>query len=541
MKFAAYISLIILLVQSSCITNNKIDFKKESIINETLGINDVQILDLNKDNKNDIIYNNVLSGEIIYLENVDNFNFKQKEKLFKDLFCEKYIVGDINNDDRLDFIISSTDGLKIAIKNQNVSNYYTLINIESTTKNLSQINIADINGDKRNDIICVSNIKNTIGWYENNGDFTFNFHHISDTIKEVSSIIISDINNDKIKDIIYSSNKNPNIVALINSKNQKFNDLSIAKNAYSKTININDIDNNGKKDLIYSSSLTNDVHILKNLLQDEKQIDLNYINSSRIHAIEVADINQDGEKDIIFQENNGNGLIVLEQINGVFYSKLISFFSNILNNIIIEDFDNDNDNDIIFSSYNSGEISILKNSLINLLTLPYLKNEFESINERVNNYVQAGLTVLILSVLIFLIHRNIKFKSSIITILNDLDRNSKKRKLNEIIELNKYGNSNNSNKLSYFLKKSKDADPDFILLLKSKKLSKSEIRTCILINSEINNDEISNLLGISTKSFYMKKHRITKKLGLKSSRDLNKYLLKKNIELRSNLRKQLQP
>ena len=541
MKLAAYISLISLLVQSSCIKNDSIDFNKESILNETLGINDIQILDLNKDNKNDIIYNNVLSGEIIYLEKIDNYNFKQKEKLFRDLFCKKYIVDDINSDGIPEFILSSKDGLKIATKNQNNSINYTLTNIDSSNNNISQINIADINGDKRNDIICVSNLKNTISWYENLGNFTFSFHLISDTLYELSSIIIKDLNNDKTKDVIYSSIKNENIVALINSKNQTFTNLILANNAYSKTISINDIDNNGKKDLIYSSSLTNNIHILKNLLQDEKQIDLNYVNSSLIEAIEVADINHDGEKDIIFQENNGGGLIVLEQINGVFYSKLISFFSNIINNIIIVDFDNDNDNDIIFSSYNSGEISILKNSLNNEISIPYLKNEFESINEHVNNYLQAGITILILSLLIFLINRNIKFKRSIIATLTSLDKVSQKRKVDEIIELNKHGDSSKSNKLSYFLKKNKDIDPDLILHLKSKKLSKSEIRTCILINSELDNNEISNLFGISIKSFYMKKHRISKKLGLISSRDLNTYLLKQNIELKSSIKNELHP
>ncbi len=534
MKVLKSIIFFLLLIHSSCSKYEMIDFKKESILNETLGINDIQILDLNNDNKNDIIYNNVLSGEINYLENVDNYKFKQKEELSEDLFCEKYIVDDINSNGIPEFIISSTDGLKIATKNQKDRVNYTLTNIDSTNNNISQINIADINGDKKNDIICVSNLKNTIGWYENLGNFKFNFHDISDTIKQVSSIIISDINNDKIKDIIYSSIKNENIVALINSKNQTFTDLIITKNGYSKAININDIDNDGKKDLIYSSSLTNNVHIIKNLLQDEKQIDLNYVNSSRIEEIEVADINHDGEKDIIFQENNGNGLVVLEQRNGLFYSKLISFFSNILNDIIIVDFDNDNDNDIIFSSYNSGEISILKNSLNNKLSIPYFKNEFESINERVNNYIQAAITIIILSFLILLIFKNIKFKKSIIKILGDLNKDSNKRKFDEIIELNEFSNSSKSNKLSYFLKKNKDIDPDFILQLKSKNLSNSEIRTCILINSEIDNSEISNLFGISIKSFYMKKYRICKKLGLKSSKDLNTYLLKLNIESRSN-------
>tara|TARA_B100001093_G_C26798547_1_gene1002306 strand:- start:255 stop:1856 length:1602 start_codon:yes stop_codon:yes gene_type:complete len=532
MKKIQYINIFILLIQSSCINYHRPDFKKQTFVNETLGIKNINITDINNDNKNDVVYNNIMTGELTYLENIDNFNFEQKN-LFENIFCENLIVNDINNDGIIDLIISDSNGLAIATKSEVNGINYTFTNVDSSNNNISKINIADINGDNKNDIVCSSILNHTIGWYENIGNLEFNYYNISDTLNGLSCIVVSDINNDKLDDIIYSSIKDENIVALINSKDQTFSSLNLSKNTYSKAIGIYDIDNNGKKDLIYSSSLTNNIHIVKNILRDKKQIDLNYINSSLVEQLAIGDINNDGEKDIILQENHGNGIIVLEQRSGLFYSKLISLFSNILNKIDIVDFDNDGDNDIIYSSNNLGEISILKNTLENDLSISYLKSEFESINQNINNYAQAIVTIVIISILLFLIKKNMKFKRLIIDSLTNFQKIQKDRKLDEIIEINKSDNSIKSLKLSSFLQKNKDIDSEFIFFLKNKKLSKGEIRTCILINSEINNNEVSNILGISTKSLYMKRHRISKKLGLKSSKDLYTFLSKESIKLKN--------
>tara|TARA_B100001093_G_scaffold197961_1_gene190307 strand:+ start:68 stop:523 length:456 start_codon:yes stop_codon:yes gene_type:complete len=80
------------------------------------------------------------------------------------------------------------------------------------------------------------------------------------------------------------------------------------------------------------------------------------------------------------------------------------------------------------------------------------------------------------------------------------------------------------NKWIEFLKDNKRINPKIISHLKEKKLTLGEIRLCILVHSQLNDKEISNVLCINTKSVYMKRHRVCKKLNLESSMILSKYL-----------------
>ncbi|CAF3821681.1 unnamed protein product [Adineta steineri] len=178
-------------------------------------------------------------------------------------------VGDLNNDNHLDFTIANsgtnTIGIFLGDGNGEFSEQMTY----STGNNSTPISIAvgNINNDTYLDIIVANEQTNTIMIFQGYGNGTITLLSIYSTGADSapSSLSIKDLNNDNYLDIAVTNFNSNEIVVFIGSNKgnfSKLNSYALGYNARPKSVTIGDINNDGLYDLIVANYGTNYVEIL---------------------------------------------------------------------------------------------------------------------------------------------------------------------------------------------------------------------------------------------------------------------------------------
>ncbi|CAF3764261.1 unnamed protein product [Adineta steineri] len=178
-------------------------------------------------------------------------------------------VGDFNNDTRLDVVITNnaTNNVKVIFG----SGYGTFVNdITYSTGNASQpcsVSVADLNNDNRLDFVVANSGINTISIFLSNGTGTFSnqITYSTGVSSQPYSVVILDFNNDTRLDIAVASYGTSHIGVYFGYGNGSFMNQQIFSSGFNShpfALAVGDIDNNNLTDIIATNDGYGNIDVL---------------------------------------------------------------------------------------------------------------------------------------------------------------------------------------------------------------------------------------------------------------------------------------
>lgn len=330
----------------------------------TANINLVRIVDMDNDNKVDLVYS-YFPSNIAWKKNMGSGTFSEDKIITQNV---KYIsdlnIADLNNDGKNDFYSSSEGDDKIAWYQQLDGGIYSPEKILTTVvAGVNKLCIGDIDGDGDDDILTTSTSDYKISWFRNTngkGDFSEQQHIIANDLMYVSGAQLIDVDNDGDKDVIvrheyYNNGTKFRILWFENNGSGIFDKQHIILDGMSQNINhisATDIDKDGNIDIVFAQPkgrlgwLKNDgsgnfgLPIYFTDIQDDKDFAM---------GLETLDMDNDGDLDILVYYNS-KSIEWYENTDGTgsFSLKYKILDSAYIISVYPEDIDSDGDLDLLF-------------------------------------------------------------------------------------------------------------------------------------------------------------------------------------------------
>jgi hypothetical protein len=280
-------------------------------------------------------------------------------------------IGDFNNDNQLD----------IAIVNQGSNSFGVLLGCANGTffsplnyfiANGSQpysVAVGDFNNDNRLDIIVTGTYTDNVGVFLGyiNESFLSAPAYSTGLLSRPTFITVGDFDNDTRLDVVVANNGTDNIMVIFGSGYGTFvshTSHSTGNDSYPCSVAVGDFNNDGRLDIVVANSGTNNVGIfLSNGTGSfSNQITYSTYGDSRPHSVAVLDFNNDTRLDIAVANYGSNSVgVFFGYGNGSFESQLIfnTGFDSHPFAVVVGDVNNDNLTDIIATNNGYGNIDIL--------------------------------------------------------------------------------------------------------------------------------------------------------------------------------------
>ncbi|CAF0862020.1 unnamed protein product [Adineta ricciae] len=330
--------------------------------------------DLNNDNKSDIVIGNSLEFEILIYLGYGNGTFGLKAKYFAGMGSLSYsiAVGDLNHDNYQDIVVANSLASNIVIflgfgdGTFTISNNYTT-GIGSVPYSVV---LTDLNNDNRLDIIVSNSNLDNIGIFFALGNGTFGDQKTYSTGNGTrpQAVIVDDFNNDNILDIVVANYASSSLGIFLGLGNGTY----LAQRKYTTGINPNSIasgyfNNDAWKDIVVACPYDRIVQIFFG------QKDGSFVSKSiyevppltydKPQYIVTGDFNNDKALDVAFTTLAGLVYVIIGNNNGSFQQnpKPVSKVSKAPTTMpfTTDDFNNDNLLDLVVVSYSSFQIGVV--------------------------------------------------------------------------------------------------------------------------------------------------------------------------------------
>ncbi|CAF0928717.1 unnamed protein product [Rotaria sordida] len=329
--------------------------------------------DFNKDNILDVVVANPASSNIVVLHGTGNGSFTSQETHSTgfDSTPISIVVGDFNNDNRLDLATVSNETNSITVFLRYVVKSFANPTRYSMGAQSFPIFVAvgDFNNDNQLDIVVAFSNTNSIGILIGyiNGTFAAQTTFSTGSDFDPRWIDVADFNNDSLLDIAVVYFNTSNLGIFLGYGNGTFalqKPLSTGYNSMPCSLATGDFNNDGLLDIVVANYRTNNIGIFygygNGTVAAQKTISTGD-NSSPI-SIAVGDFNNDSLLDIAVANSGTNNLgIILGYGNGSFAAQIICSVANSSapRFVTLGDFNNDSLLDIAVANYESHDVVIL--------------------------------------------------------------------------------------------------------------------------------------------------------------------------------------
>ena len=303
-------------------TNNGILSFSNSILSGMVNPIDIESADINGDGLLDLIVTSLAYNVAYMLKNtstIGNISFSGPTFFATGSEPRKITTGDLNNDGKIDIIVSnqSSNSISILRNTSTISTIAFAAKVDFTTSATPEgVCVGDMDGDGKIDILVACSGASAVSLFKNTSSaasISLNPRIDYGTGAFPWEVFAADIDGDNKLDIV-SSNTGPNTVSIL--KNTTLSNLTFAaKVDFATTTSprglvINDLDTDGKPDIItvnYSSG--SEACVLKNI-STVGNILFNPFSAYPVGAAAVglcvADFNTDGLADIITSNSANN-------------------------------------------------------------------------------------------------------------------------------------------------------------------------------------------------------------------------------------------
>ena len=295
----------------------------------------VQTADVNGDNKPDILVANYGTNDVGVLLNVGNGMFSEQTTYLTGgrSSTRSVATADLNDDNKLDIIVANYDADNVGVRLNTDNGMFPSQTSYSTGLNSGPISVApaDVNGDNKTDIIVANFDSATIGVLLNMGNGTFTSQTIYSTgnASGPRSLVAADINGDHKLDIIVSNRLADNVGVFLNVGNGIFTNqtrYSTSDGSFPVSVITADINSDNKLDIIVANSQSDNIGIYLDVANGMFTNQITHITgygSSPRSAVAV-DLNGDSTLDIIVANHGTDNVgVLLNMGNLIFTSQTI--------------------------------------------------------------------------------------------------------------------------------------------------------------------------------------------------------------------------
>jgi hypothetical protein len=335
----------------------------------------VAIGDFNNDGRLDIIIANFGASNIGVLFGYGDGTFRDQEIFSTGVysFPQTVAVGDFNNDSNLDIAVGNSQYNEEIILvllgngNGNFSNsgkYKT-----GLLSDPSSVVVGDFNNDSRLDIAVANKGTNNLGIFYGYGNGTFSSQttYSTENSSDPTSVAVGDFNNDHQTDVVVANYGTSTVGIFLAFSNASFVEtttLSTGSAAHPRAIALGDFTNDGQIDIAVANFGTQNIGILRRyengsfLMQTAYSADFTFYPESII----VTDFNNDSQLDIAVTNPVADNIGVLLGVENGTFGNYTAYSTGIGSNpqsIAIGDFNNDYRADIVVAHAGTGSVGVL--------------------------------------------------------------------------------------------------------------------------------------------------------------------------------------
>jgi hypothetical protein len=335
----------------------------------------LNISDVNRDGKNDLITTNSDSDTVSVLLGNGNGTFKTNLDYIIGDISYPLLVSDVNRDSKPDLITPNAglgSGLSVLLGNGN-GNFQDKVDY-LIGKGSTNVQAADVNRDGKPDLIAANYGNGTVSVLLGKGDGTFNTPLVYATSLP-SLLQVNDVNRDGKPDLIVANRDDQvdGIVSiLLGNGDGSFKpkvDYVVAGNPH--PLYVNDVNCDGKPDIISASNLVSKVSVLLGKGNGAFNASVNYPIGTRPaplpspyldRDLKISDVNRDGKPDLITANLlSKNVSVLLGNGDGTFKTR-INYGTGSENgypwDIQVEDINRDGKPDLVSGYWGNGNVSV---------------------------------------------------------------------------------------------------------------------------------------------------------------------------------------
>ncbi|CAF0853554.1 unnamed protein product [Adineta steineri] len=280
-------------------------------------------------------------------------------------------IGDFNNDSRLDIAVANYGGYNVGVflgyGNGAFADQISYLAPIGTGP--YDITIGDLNNDDHQDIIItlLTGQSILIFFGYGNGTFVQGNTYSTGSGSQPLSITVGDVNNDNQLDIVVANCLTDNVFIFFGEGGGTFpvqRTYSTGNNSCPSWIVLDDINNDSIPDIVVADNGTNMIGIflgstyMNGILEDTYSTG----SSPHPHGLALGDFNHDGQLDIVIANYNLNNVgVLLGHTNGTFPLQTVFSTGDLSfpTAVAVDDLNNDNELDIIVAISATENVGIL--------------------------------------------------------------------------------------------------------------------------------------------------------------------------------------
>jgi hypothetical protein len=284
------------------------------------------------------------------------------------------IVIDVNSDNKPDIVVANegTNNVGVLFNAGNGTFLNQTTYSTGTGSYLYSVAVADVNGDKKPDIVVANQGTNNVGVLFNAGNGTFlnQTTYSTGTSSSPRSVAVADVNSDNNSDIVAADYGTNNVSVLLNVGNGTFlnqTTYSTGNGSEARAVAVVDVNSDNKPDIIIANYGTNNVGVLLNAGNGTflNQTAYSAGTNSNPRAVAVVDVNSDNKPDIVVGNQGTNNVgVFLNAGNGTFLNQNTYSTGTGSNprSVVLVDMNSDGQPDIIVANSLSTNFGVLLNA-----------------------------------------------------------------------------------------------------------------------------------------------------------------------------------
>ncbi|MBA3471404.1 MAG: VCBS repeat-containing protein, partial [Herpetosiphonaceae bacterium] len=274
--------------------------------------------------------------------------------------------GDVNRDGSPDVAVARSTGIRILKGTPTVFPYFQVVGSEYLVANASAVQLGDLDGDDKLDLVASSTSGNTIAVFKGNGDGTFQTPATTyATGTAPADLILADLNRDGKLDALVSNGSANTLGLLVGNGNATFQaQQTIAVGTGPRRLAVGDVNGDGRLDVAVPNYTSSSVSLVTLNASNQLSVLATITTPANPSATAIADLNRDGKADLVVTHGTSAGEVstYFGNNNGTFAARRGYPVGVDPVGVSVDDLNLDGAPDIIVVNRTSANVHVLANT-----------------------------------------------------------------------------------------------------------------------------------------------------------------------------------
>ncbi|CAF3850144.1 unnamed protein product [Rotaria sp. Silwood1] len=325
----------------------------------------VVVGDFNNDTRLDIVVANEGSKDVSVLLGNGNGSFENQTRYSAGSYPSSVVVGDFNNDTQLDIVVANGFSNDVSVLLGNGNGSFENQRRYSAGYWPQSVVVGDFNNDARLDIVVANEGSKDVSVLLGNGNGSFENQTRYSVGSSPRSVVVVDFNNDTRLDIVVANYVSSDVSVLLGYGNGSFeNQTRYSAGSWPQSVVVGDFNNDTRLDIVVANEGSNDVSVLLGYdnIVFVKQMILITGNDSRPQSLVISDFNNDGLMDIGLVNSHAHNIGIFLGYGDISFANQVTYSTGLYSSpcsMAVGDFNNDTRVDIVFASCDADSVGII--------------------------------------------------------------------------------------------------------------------------------------------------------------------------------------